>query len=648
MTATSKPTKGQRPPRTTVLRIGNASGYWGDDAYALRRQLLGPERLDYITMDFLAELSMSILQKQRSRDATAGWARDFLSQVRPLLPDLKNRGTRLVTNAGGVNPRGCADALLAAAREIGITLRVAVVLGDDILDRVPEMIESGLDLKSMETGEPIGPVAEHLVAANVYFGAGAVVRALEYDPDIVICGRVTDTGITLGPMIHELGWKETDYDLLAAGIIAGHIVECGAQATGGNFTDYCKVPSFFDIGYPILECNGDGSFVVTKHSGSGGLVSVATVSEQLVYEMGDPHEYLTPDCVADFSTVRLAADGLDRVRVSGIRGGPPPRSLKVSAAYSDGFKVAGSLIVSGPDAREKAQIFARICWSRLDAELSRAGLELPEERLAELVGDEPGHAPSTSLRRQPGNVLLRLSLRGHDRIGLEIFRKLVPSLILSGPPGVAVAGGAPATSEVIGFWPCLIPREAALPCVEVWEQRPDMASPELIGESGPLPWPAVSDTAAPRRAPEPGPRTPTTSWPGPTIRVPLMAIAHARSGDKGDTANIGVIARSQECYDWMQQHLSASRVRKWFTGIALGEVNRHEVPSLRALNFLLDEALGGGGTRTLKLDAQGKTLSQMLLRCTVTIPETLLATIRPEDGPCPGELTPIGGRRGEP
>lgn len=630
------------PPAGRVVRVANAGGYWGDDPAALRRQLLGPTPLDYISMDFLAELSMSILQKQRSRDPSAGWARDFLTQVTPLLGDLRRRGTRLITNAGGVNPDGCARALCATARAQGLDLRVAVVCGDDILAEVPRLLAGGEPMASLDTGAPLAPLADRLVAANAYFGALPVREALRSDPDIVVCGRVTDTGITLGALLHAFGWRLDDWDRLAAGIVAGHIIECGAQATGGNFTDWQKVPSWKDFGYPILECHADGTFVVTKHPGSGGLVSCATVREQLVYEMGEPTAYLTPDCIADFTSIRLAADGSDRVRVSGITGAPPTPFLKVSAAYSDGFKTNGALIVCGPDARAKAQAFAALCWARFETELDRAGLGRAEATLTELVGDDACHGRLTP-SHTPSEILLRLSVRDPDNRRLEVFRKLLPSLILSGPAGVAVTGGAPQLSEVISYWPCLIPRAAAVPRIEVWEQRPSAPEPQRLAATGSLSWPDVPGSLARPRAMDERPRA--TSIPGRRVRVPLLAIAHARSGDKGDTANIGLIGRSPESFAWLARHVTAERVTRWFSGIALGQVRRHLAPNLWALNFLLDEALGGGGTRSLRLDAQGKTFAQALLRVEVTVPAALLDTIAEADRPCPGELLPARRRR---
>ena len=622
-----------------IVRIANAGGYWGDDPYALRRQVQGPLALDYISIDYLAEVTMSILQKQKLKDAKAGYARDFITQIEPLLKELLRKRIKVITNAGGVNPRACAEALAIVAQAQGLELRIAVVEGDDLVPRMDELRSLGVDFRNLETGESFEPYADKLLSGNAYFGAGVVAAALQGDPDIVLCGRVTDTGITLGPLIHAFGWAVDDWDRLASGIVAGHLIECGAQATGGNFTDWPKVPSFADMGYPILECAADGSFVLTKHPGSGGLVTCQTAREQLLYEMGDPRGYLTPDVIADFSTIRLEQEGPDRVRVSGVRGRPPTDLLKVSLALADGYKASGAIILSGPDARAKASAFARIFWERCSNELGKSGLAPLEHTCTEAIGDDVTHRGLTP-EHVPVEILLRLSARSAQKPSLEVFRKLLPALILSGPPGVAVTGGAPSISEVVSYWPALIPRDTAQPRVQLLEER---GAGELkpVLSTGPIQW--ASPTGVAGSATPPSDPWSPVSAAGPMIRVPLLRIAHARSGDKGDTANIGLIGRSAECYAWMREHILAIQVKRWFRTLCQGQVERYLVPNLWALNFLLEESLGGGGTRSLFLDAQGKTLSQALLRCEVEIPAGLLASIQPGDGPCPGELIEEGG-----
>jgi hypothetical protein len=610
----------------TMIRIANAGGYWGDDPFALRRQVCGPLKLDYVSIDFLAEITMSILQKQKQKDPKMGYAGDFISQLAPLLKTCKERGIKIITNAGGVNPQACAEALFELARKVGVDLRVALVEGDDIAARLPEIVKQpGCAMKNMETGEKFDDVVSKVLSANVYFGAMPVVEALKNNPDIIICGRVTDTGITLAAMIHEFGWQQSDYEKLSHGIVAGHIIECGAQATGGNFTDWKKVKNFVDVGFPILECEADGSFVVTKHPGSGGLVSVQTVREQLLYEMGHPQSYITPDVIADFTSIQLNQEGEDRVRISGVTGRLPTDLLKVSVAYSDGFKASGTLIVSGPDARAKAEVFAEIMWQKLSAELSRAGLPQCRKTMTEFIGDDSTHrglSPHSSAKE----VLVRFGALADEKATLQVFRKILPSLILSGPSGVAVTGGAPIISDVVSYWPALIPQDVALGRVWVGEVTQTKKDVTVLAQSEELNWPQTGGTADISIAPQDGHSCKRIDL-SKTKRLPLWSIAHARSGDKGDTANIGLIARSPECYAWLRENVSAELVKGWFATICQGQVTRYNVPNLWSLNFLLEESLDGGGTMSLCIDAQGKTLSQALLRCEMEIPLELISTI---------------------
>ena len=612
------------PAVADLIRIANAGGYWGDDLAQFRRQVeRGP--VDFVTLDFLAEITMSIMQKQRARDPRAGYARDFIAQVEETLPLLVERGVRVISNAGGVNPLACRAALLAMAQTHGRPLEVAAVVGDDVMERLGELNAAGVTLDHMDDGRAFSDVRARVSSANAYFGAWPVVEALASGAQVVVTGRCTDTGITLAPMIHAFGWAPDDWDRLAAGIVAGHIVECGAQSTGGNFTDWTAVRRFADIGYPVLEVSPDGSFVVTKHAGTGGAVTVRTVKEQLVYEMGDPRGYITPDVVADFASIRLEQAGRDRVRVWGVRGRPAPPALKVSVSYFDGWKASGSLIISAPDAAAKARAFAALFWERL-------GLDFAERR-AELVGHSACWGPLAP-ESDPPEVLLRLSVRDADRDKIERFSKLVPAVILSGPPGVAVTGGRPQAQEVVAYWPALTPRERV--------------KPRLVTRDGEraLEWPTPL-VPAPRPAP-----LARTAWPRPGgspqhVRVPLAALAHGRSGDKGDTCNIGIIARAPEIYPWLRGALTAAQVKRRFKGICLGRVERHEVPNLWALNFLLHESLGGGGTVSLRLDAQGKTLSHALLAMEVTVPRGLVDAARRADAGGPRPAAPRAAPRGK-
>ena len=586
-----------------VLRIGNASGYWGDDLTVLRRQIEGGP-LDFVSLDFLAEITMSILQKQRDRDPSAGFARDFVDQMDEVMASALERGVVVISNAGGVAPGACADAILERVRARGLDPRIGVVAGDDLLDRLPRWHEEGVDLSNMDDGRAFDTVADRVSSANAYFGAAPVVRALEMGAEMIVTGRVTDTGITLAPMIQRFGWATDDWDRLAAGIVAGHVLECGAQSTGGNFTDWRRVPDFDRIGYPICEMHEDGSFVLTKHEGTGGMVSVETIKEQLLYEMGDPHRYITPDVVVDFSSIRLESDGPDRVRVWGVKGAAPTEFLKVSVSHSEGYKASGAVIVSGPEARAKCEAFADILWNRVPRY---------EQTLTEYVGADATWGP-LSPGAEANEIYLRFGARDHDAAKLKEFSKMLPALILSGPPGVAVTGGRPRVQEVVAYWPMLVPRERCTAEVTVVSgSGEESAEVTFTGPTGPGACEGTDTAIAEAPAPS-----------GETVTAPLRRVAHGRSGDKGDTCNIGVIARHPALYGWMRDTLTAAWVKERFTGIAHGDVERFEVPNLDALNFLLHESLGGGGTLALKIDAQGKTLSHALLSCEVEVDRALL------------------------
>ncbi len=600
--------------RKTSITIGNAGGYWGDDPKALERQVFSG-RLDYISMDFLAEITMSILQKQKQNDPALGYARDFLPMLKAVLPKLMADGTTIITNAGGVNPQSCARAIAELAASLDLHPRIAIVYGDDILPVVSDLEGQGIAFDNMETGETFAGVRSKIQAANIYFGAAPVVKALQWKPHIVITGRVTDTGITMAPMIHEFGWSLQDWDKLAHGIVAGHIIECGSQSTGGNFTDWEQVPSFDNIGYPIVEVHADGSFFVTKHKGSGGLVSVDTVREQLFYEMGSPKAYITPDVVADFSSIHLEQAGPDRVRVFGIKGYEPTPLYKVSMAYDDGYKSVGSIMISGPDARKKAEAFSKIFWNRCQGPF--------EETLTEYVGFNACHR---SLVHAPdGNeILLRLGARAMEEKDLRLFGKMIPSLILSGPPGVAVIGGVPKAQKVMSYWPALMPKNAVHPEIALYEKGEQVAS-EI-----------VRDTPSGQfQVQEPSMQTARTASQSieaalaqhnDAKAVPIRRLALGRSGDKGDTANIGIMARTPEAYAFLDSYLTAQRVKDLFQELCLGEVKRYSLPNLQGFNFLLEEALGGGGTRTLRIDAQGKTFAQALLAQKVVVPADMRLT----------------------
>jgi hypothetical protein len=448
------------------IRIAAGQGFWGDLPDAPVRQVEGGP-IDYLMLDYLAEVTMSIMQKQKARDSRAGFARDFVSLMKQILPACIERNIRVIANAGGVNVDGCARAVSEVAGELGLggKVKIGIVTGDDILERIDELLTRGIELRNMDTGERLATVRDRIQSANAYLGAGPIVEALNLGSHVVITGRSTDTGLTLGPMIHEFGWAANDWDKLAAGTIAGHIIECGAQCSGGNCQfEWQSIPDLADVGFPIAEASSDGTFVITKHNGTGGRVNVPSIKEQLLYEMGDPHEYITPDCVADFTTIQLAGDGPDRVRVFGIKGSPATDSLKVSISYSAGYKAVGTLVYAWPDAYEKASTADKILRGRV----ARMGLRF-EQMLTEFVGVNATHGP---LAGKPSpdlpEVQLRVGVRDNDRNAVERFTKEIAPLILTGPPGVTgFAGGRPKVEEIVAYWPALIPKSEIVARVEL-------------------------------------------------------------------------------------------------------------------------------------------------------------------------------------
>ena len=449
-----------------IVRVAAGQGFWGDWLEAPVRQVEdGP--IDYLMMDYLAEVTMSIMQKQRGRDPKMGYARDFPQVMERILPTMVARGIRVTSNAGGVNPRGCAEAVLGVARKLGLQgkVRVGLVTGDDILGRLDELLDKGHELKDMDSGRPLSDIRNKVLSANAYIGMAPIVEALDRGANVVVTGRVTDTGLTLGPLVHEFGWARDDWDRIAAGTVAGHIIECGAQASGGNLLrDWRRVPHMENPGFPIAEASSDGSFTITKHPGTGGVVNVASVTEQLVYEMGDPHSYITPDGVADFTTIRLRQDGRNRVQVSGIRGGPRTPMLKVSIAWFYGYKAVGTLVYAWPDAYEKARAADAILRKRFKA----LDLEF-EQILTEYVGVNATHGPLAGPPSPDApEVQLRIGVRAREKAPVERFTREIAPLVLTGPPSVTgFAGGRPQVEEIVAYWPALIDRREIEPHVRV-------------------------------------------------------------------------------------------------------------------------------------------------------------------------------------
>lgn len=448
------------------VRVAGGQGFWGDLLTAPVDQVRGGP-IDYLMLDYLAEVTMSIVQKQRQRDPNAGYARDFVALMREILPDCVEKNIKVLSNAGGVNVEGCAEAIKQTASELGLSgkVKIGVITGDDILGRLDEFAEKGIEIKNMDTGEPLSAIRDKVQSANVYLGAQPLVEALDKGAQIIVGGRLTDTGLTLAPLMHEFGWTFEDWDLIAAGTIAGHIIECGAQCSGGNCQyDWQNIPDLANIGFPIIEASPNGEFVVTKHENTGGRVNIQSVKEQLLYEMGDPKSYITPDVIADFTTINLADDGDNRVKVFGIKGNPNTEFYKVSIAYSAGWKAVGTLVYAYPDAYQKAKAADQILRKRLE----KLGLKF-DVILTEFVGVNATHG---HLAGEPSpdipEVQLRFGVRGQLKADVERFTKELAPLILTGPPAVTgFAGGRPKVEEIMAYFPALIPKDLIEPKVEI-------------------------------------------------------------------------------------------------------------------------------------------------------------------------------------
>lgn len=590
-----------------AVRIGGASGFWGDAAMSTP-QLLAAGGLDYIVYDYLAEITMSIMARARAEKPEAGYATDFVSlALKPNLAEIAHQKVKIVSNAGGVNPEACAAAVRALIADRGLDLKVAAITGDDLIARKDDLARQGL--AEMFSADAF-PDPKKILSINAYLGAFPIARALDDGADIVITGRCVDSAVTLGACIHEFGWRPGDLDKLAAGSLAGHILECGPQATGGNFTDWESViDRLEDIGYPIAEIAPDGTFVCTKPEGSGGVVNVGTVSEQMLYEIGDPQAYMLPDVVCDFSDVEVVAQGPDRVLVSGARGYAAPDSYKVCATYVDGFRGGLTMSFYGVDASRKAARFAEVVYKR--ARRTLRGLNLPDftETSVEVIGAESqfGAFARVEVTRE---VVVKIAAKHPDAAGIGILLKEATGLGLATPPGLSgFAGGRPKPTPVARLFSFALPKGNVSVAVDVEGRKSDFA--DVAGMR--------FDAAALAR-----PETPHTEEKAGLVRVPLVAVAWARSGDKGDKANVGVIARRADYFPYICRSLTSDVVAERFAHFLKGGVDRFLMPGPNALNFLLHNVLGGGGVASLRNDPQGKGYAQLLLEVPIEIPADLV------------------------
>lgn len=584
-----------------IVRIGGASGFWGDSCVG-PMQLVELGNLDYLVFDYLAELTMSVLAAARMKNPELGYATDFVTvAMKMVLKDVVAKGIRVVSNAGGMNPHACARALQQVAQEQGLSVRITVVEGDDVMPLIPALRARGVS--EMQSGQAL---PEHLISANAYLGAQPIRNALDAGAQIVITGRCVDSAVTLGVLMHEFGWRTSDHDLLAQGSLAGHMIECGCQATGGLHTDWESVPDWDNIGYPILECRGDGSFVVTKPEGTGGLVNVATVSEQLLYEIGDPARYMLPDVICDFTNVRIEQDGANRVSVHGARGQAPTPLYKVSATFAKGFRCTAQLTIVGFDAVRKARRTAEAILARTRRLFAAQGLGDYSETQVEVLGAESCYGPHATANHIR-EAIMRLAVTHPNKLALALFaREIAPAGTSWSPGTTGSGGGRSGVSASIRQFAFLLPKSELTPVVVEGESRTVVS---MAGDDGAPREPAPSEAPVAATAPS-----------GETVDVPLIRLAWGRSGDKGDISNIGLIARKPAYLPYLRHALTPERVREWLGHLVKGPVTRYDLPGIGAMNFVCEQALGGGGMASLRNDPLGKGMAQILLSMPVTMP----------------------------
>ncbi|MBA4180119.1 MAG: exopolyphosphatase [Anaerolinea sp.] len=583
-----------------VLRIANCSGFYGDRLSAAREMVEGGP-IDFLTGDYLAELTLLILWKNQRRDPATGYAMTYLRQMEEVLGMCLDKGIKVVTNAGGLNPAGLAAKMREMADRLGLPAKIAHIEGDDILAKIPDLQARGEKLANLDTGRTLSDAGVEPVAANAYLGGWGIVEALNTGADVVICPRVTDASVVVGPATWHFGWKHDDWDRLAGAVVAGHVIECGAQCTGGNYAFFQEVPDLRHPGFPIAEMHADGSSVITKHDGTGGLVSVGTVSAQILYEIGS-ERYLNPDVVARFDTIHLEQEGPDRVRVSGVRGEPAPETTKVCINYLGGFRNSMAFALTGLDIEAKAKLAADTLFAHV------GGRESFESVTEQLIRSDHADPESNEL----ATATLRITVKDKDskKVG-RAFSAAVTEMALANYPGFHGAGRPGGDEDYAVYWPALVPMDA----VEEVVVAPD-------GKRIPVPHdlehpdaPAI--VLEPRQFPAPP--------GGRTQRLPLGTVIGARSGDKGGNANVGLWARSDAGYAWLREYLTTERFKSLVREARDLEVRRYELPNLRALNFVVVGLLGEGVASSTRMDPQAKSLGEYVRAKVVELPEALLA-----------------------
>jgi hypothetical protein len=589
----------------TTVRIGCASAFWGDTSTAAA-QLVAGGRLDYLVFDYLAEITLSIMAGARMKDPQSGFAGDFIEVLAPLLPQLAEQKIRVISNAGGVNPHACAAALQAACDKAGVTLKIAVLSGDDLQ---PQSRQLGtLGIREMFSGAPLPPMC---VSTNAYLGAPGIVEALRLGADIVITGRVVDSAVVSAALVHEFNWSWHDYDKLAQAALAGHIIECGAQCTGGNFTDWRDVPDYEHIGFPIVEVSADSHFIISKPEGSGGLITPLTVGEQMLYEIGDPQAYLLPDVICDFTQVRLQQQGKNAVHVHGAKGLPPSDKYKVSATYPDGFRCTASCLIAGIDAVDKARRVSEAIIVRTLEMLDQRGWGPYSETHIELLGSEATYGPHGE-RHDSREVVIRLAVRHPNKQALILFSREIAQAATGMAPGLTgIVGGRPTVYPLIRLFSFLIDKD----CCSLQIDMAGKSHPCALPSQAPL---DTKELPTPHQPPKPQRRADTN--------VALVKLAVARSGDKGNHSNIGVMPRRPEYLPWIAEALTPAVIVDWMSHVLdplTGRVERWYLPGTQSLNFLLENALGGGGVASLRIDPQGKAFAQQLLEIQIPVPQSI-------------------------
>ncbi|MDN5415961.1 MAG: DUF1446 domain-containing protein [Acinetobacter sp.] len=588
-----------------IVKIGCASGFWGDTNTAAF-QLVHLSDINYLVFDYLSEITMSIMAKAMMTNPEHGYALDFVSRVMtPLLKKISDKKIKVISNAGGVNPLACRDALQKVLEAQGLDLKIAVVLGDDLMPQQAELKTQ--NIKEMFSGEDL---PSQLASCNAYLGAVPIRDALDQGADIIITGRVVDSAVVLAPLLHEYQWSLEDYDKLSQGALAGHIIECGAQCTGGNFTDWRLVQGFDNMGFPIVEVKADASFIVTKPKGTGGLVSVATVAEQVVYEIGNPQAYLLPDVTADFSQVKLEQVGEDRVLVIGAKGRAPTQQYKVSATYPDGYRVLVSFLIAGREAPEKAQVIADAILTKCERVLALRSVPPFLEKSVEILGIESTYGANAQ-QINSREVVVKIAVKHMFKEACMFFASEIAQASTGMAPALAgIVGGRPKASPVIKLFSFLVDKSKLSVAIDINGQRQNIQIPSGCSDQS-FDVVAVGEVA---------------QFTGQEIEVPLVEIAHARSGDKGNHSNIGVIARQPEYLPWIRANLTEEKVKEYMQHVLDPEkskVIRYEITGFNALNFMLENALGGGGIASLRIDPQGKAFAQQLLDMPVKIPASL-------------------------